>query len=61
MNNNPFHKPQPAADSPIRRLYKKLAKGIRNLFEPEEVEVTFKNEGKYRTYTYTKIESKRVA
>lgn len=61
MNNFPFHNPPPASGSPIRRFYKKLTKLIRSLFEPEEVEVTFKNKGRYRTYTYTKIESKRVA
>jgi len=31
------------------------------LFQPEEVEVTFKVEGKKISYTYTKVEHKQVA
>ncbi len=40
---------------------KKLGHRIISLFEPEEVEVTFKVEGKKVSYTYTKVEHKQVA
>jgi hypothetical protein len=42
-------------------FFKKLANRINNLFRPEEVEVTFKVEGKNITYTYTVVEQKQVA
>lgn len=43
------------------QLLKKIISRISRLFEPEEVEVTFKVEGKNITYTYTKVEHKQVA
>lgn len=47
--------------SSVAILFKKLANRINNLFRPEEVEVTFKVEGKNITYTYTVVEQKQVA
>ena len=41
-------------------LFKKLVTWISNLFKPEEVEVTFKVEGKKVRYTY-KVMHKQVA
>jgi len=45
----------------IGLFFKKLGSRIISLFEPEEVEVTFKVEGKKTSYTYTKVEHKQVA
>lgn len=45
----------------ISGLFKKLANRIYDLFKPEEVEVTFKVDGKNTTYTYTKVPQKQVA
>ena len=45
----------------FKRLVKTIAGKLYRLFEPEEVEVTFKVEGKNVTYTYTKVEHKQVA
>lgn len=45
----------------LTNLIKKLTTRISRLFEPEEVEVTFKVEGKNVTYTYTKVQHKQVA
>ena len=42
-------------------FFKKLGTKITGLFEPEEVEVTFKVEGKNVNYTYTKVAHKQVA
>ena len=42
-------------------FFKMLGAKIADLFKPEEVEVTFKVEGKVMKYTYTKIEHKQVA
>ncbi len=42
-------------------FFKKLSTRISKLFQPEEVEVTFKVEGKNITYTYTEVEHKQVA
>lgn len=42
-------------------FFRKLLTRISNLFQPEEVEVTFKVEGKNITYTYTEVEHKQVA
>ncbi len=39
----------------LSRLFKTLRSRIASLFEPEEVEVTFKVEGNKMSYTYTKI------
>ena len=44
-----------------RGIFKKFRAGIINLFSPEEVEVTFKSDGNRVSYTYTKVEHKRVA
>ena len=42
-------------------FFKKLSSKIAELFEPEEVEVTFKEEGNKTSYTYTKVPHKQVA
>ena len=42
-------------------FFKQLGTRIANLFRPEEVEVTFKVEGKSVKYTYIKTEQKQVA
>ena len=42
-------------------FFKKLGSKIAGLFEPEEVEVTFKVEGNKVSYTYTKVSDKQVA
>ncbi len=42
-------------------LLKKLGDKVARLFEPEEVEVTFKEEGNTRSYTYIKVPHKQVA
>jgi hypothetical protein len=47
--------------SSVSIFFKKLANRINNLFRPEEVEITFKVEGKNITYTYTVVEQKQVA
>jgi len=51
----------PVAEKGILIFFKRLKNKIAGLFEPEEVEVTFKVEGKQVKYTYTKVEHKRVA
>ena len=40
---------------------KKLGTKLASLFEPEEVEVTFKEEGNTNSYTYIKVSHKQVA
>jgi hypothetical protein len=45
----------------LTRFFKWIRKKISDLFEPEEVEVTFKQEGNKVSYTYTKVEHKQVA
>ena len=45
----------------IKHFIGQIALKIRNLFKPEEVEVTFTDEGHTISYTYTKIEEKKVA
>lgn len=48
--------------SGISLFFKKLANRISSLFEPEEVEVTFREvKGKRVGYTYTKVTHKQVA
>ena len=42
-------------------FFKTLGSKIRGLFQPEEVEVTFKVEGNKTSYTYTKVAHKQVA
>ena len=51
---------KPAANM-IKRLLKKVRERIISLFEPEEVEVTFKVDGEKVRYTYTKIHHHKVA
>ena len=43
------------------RLFQKLSGMVVGLFEPEEVMVTFKEEGDKTSYTYTKVHQKQVA
>lgn len=50
-----------AKGSWIAVFFKGLGHKIVGLFEPEEVEVTFKVEGNKTTYTYTKVSQKQVA
>lgn len=50
-----------APGKPVSRLFSRIARYVRHLFEPEVVEVTFHVEGKHVTYTYTKVEEKQVA
>lgn len=45
----------------IAILFRSLGHKVATLFEPEEVEVTFKVEGNKTTYTYTKVTQKQVA
>ncbi|MES2703326.1 MAG: hypothetical protein V4649_11840 [Bacteroidota bacterium] len=52
---------EPAKGNVLVNLVRKIAGKISGLFEPEEVEVTFKVEGKNVTYTYTKVAHKQVA
>lgn len=52
---------RPRKTNQLMQLLKKIISRISRLFEPEEVEVTFKVEGKNITYTYTKVEHKQVA
>lgn len=40
---------------------KKMKKYLNDLFKPETVEVTFEMDGDSITYTYTKVEEKKVA
>ena len=42
-------------------FFRMLGDKINDLFRPEEVEVTFKNDGKNMSYTYTKVTHKQVA
>jgi len=51
----------PAAGTQVSRLFTRIARYVRQLFEPEVVEVTFHVEGRHVTYTYTKVEDKQVA
>lgn len=51
----------PAEGTTLSRFWGKIARYVRHLFEPEEVEVTFHVQGKHVTYTYTKVEEKQVA
>lgn len=45
----------------LKKILHKLRARVRALFEPEEVEVTFLEEGKTSSYTYRVIEHKRAA
>jgi hypothetical protein len=46
--------------SVLARMFKKLGGKISGIFEPEEVEVTFKSEGNKVSYTYTKVRHELV-
>jgi len=50
-----------AGTSALTLFFKRLSRRISRLFEPEEVEVTFKVDGSRISYTYTKVEHKQVA
>ena len=43
------------------RFFKKVGEKVAALFQPEEVEVTFKGEGNKKSYTYTKVHNKQAA
>ena len=45
----------------LKRIVSKMRARVRALFEPEEVEVTFVEEGDSTSYTYRIIEHKRAA
>ncbi len=47
--------------SGIAAFFRKLIDRIADLFQPEEVEVTFEKKGNNITYTYTKVNHKQVA
>ena len=42
-------------------FFRRFGQWINEMFQPEEVEVTFKDDGKNVTYTYTKVAHKQVA
>ena len=44
-----------------QKIVKELVSRIKSAFEPEEVEVTFRQEGNRMTYSYTKISRKKAA
>lgn len=48
-------------DNKMMLFLKKVRNSVVSLFQPEEVEVTFKVEGKRMKYTYTKVQDKQVA
>lgn len=60
MNRKPDQHRKTTINS-IPLLFRKLVRSISDLFQPEEVEVTFKVDGKNTTYTYTKVPQKQVA
>lgn len=45
----------------IRGFFRRFWTRLHDLFEPEEVEVTFKSEGNRISYTYTKVAHKQIA
>ncbi len=45
----------------LKRMFKQFCSKIISVFEPEEVEVTFKEHGNRTSYTYTKVARKQVA
>lgn len=55
-NNRPF-----SPTVVLLKMLQKLRARVRALFEPEEVEVTFLEDGKSSSYTYRIIEHKRAA
>jgi len=55
-NNNPV-----STMIVLKHILSRLGSRIRALFEPEEVEVTFLEEGDSTSYTYRVIEHKRAA
>lgn len=60
MNNTTVNQ-KPARQSWFSAFASRIARSVHNLFRPEEVEVTFKKEGGRITYTYTRVQDKRVA
>ncbi len=61
---NPVSDQKPSnANKPnlVVRIFQKLGGMVVGLFEPEEVEVTFKEEGDKTSYTYTKVQQKQAA
>ena len=58
---NKIKLPDTSKTSLAVRLFQKLGGMVVGLFEPEEVEVTFKEEGDKTSYTYTKVQQKQVA
>ena len=53
-------------DKPGKRFWltdslKTLSDKVKDLFKPEEVEVTFTREGDRTTYSYTKVDHKHLA
>lgn len=54
--------PKPVKQNPLKTFFDDIIKKVSSLFEPEEVEVTFKEEkGKVVSYKYTKVDRKQVA
>lgn len=45
----------------VARIFQKLGGMVVGLFEPEEVEVTFKEEGNKTSYSYRKVPQKQAA
>jgi hypothetical protein len=60
MNNNTVNQ-KPARQSWFSAVASRIVRSVHDLFRPEEVEVTFKKEGDRVTYTYTRVQDKRVA
>ncbi len=60
MNNTTVNQ-KPTRQSWFSAVASRIACSVQNLFRPEEVEVTFKKEGDRITYTYTRVQDKRVA
>lgn len=62
MNTLTFIRKQPgSASSWLTATGKRLKKYVNDLFRPEVVEVTFRMDGDNVTYTYTKVDEKKVA
>lgn len=45
----------------VSRIFKTIRTRISGIFAPQEVEVTFKTDGKKVRYTYTKVSEQKVA
>ena len=61
MKNIETRLPAQGKQNVLKRFIKTLKGRISDVFKPQEVEVTFKKEGKKVRYTYTKVSEKRVA